>query len=83
MGLSYLQTTSPQRLAFDQSTTLLTMDDYNMDVDMDVDFDPMDDNHDLQQVVKSANLSLSSNLIDSIGTRTAFAFTFNPHWKWF
>jgi hypothetical protein len=50
MGLSYLQSISPQRLAFDPSTTLLSMEDSTMDVDMDIDLAPIDNSQDLQQV---------------------------------
>lgn len=54
MGLSYLPSITSQRLAFNRSSALLNMEEYGMDVDMDVDFDPIDTSHNLQQVVKSA-----------------------------
>lgn len=43
-----------QGLTFDRSATLLNMEDFGMDVDMDVDLDPINSSHKLQQVVKSA-----------------------------
>lgn len=54
MGLSYLQSITSQRPALDQSATLLKMEDYGMDVDMDVDLDPIDHSHNQQQVVKAS-----------------------------
>lgn len=68
MGFSYLQPIPSQRLAFDQSATLLNMEDYGMDVDMEVDLDPIDNSHNLQQVVSQRFLSYVRNLINSTGT---------------
>lgn len=63
MDLLYLPSTTSERLAFNQSSALLNMEEYGMEVDMDVDFGPINTGHNAQQVLKSA-IFISCSIFD-------------------